>query len=234
MENEILLIPEKEDLERSALADAWKNAGGTVERIGKFWEKPTLHNNAKLTIYGNDTFALVLAQVLSVELVSPKDELIAKLETKWTKRKIDLNKIDDLASLSYPYFIKPVKPKLFVSAIYPNLGAIRNNTKELNGDEVIICSEIIAIDCEVRVFILHGQICDLAVYEGEADLNEAQLFISDFLSEQPDLPEAYVLDIGYNSVNGWFIIEFNAAWGAGLNGCRPEKVMDCIKAATIN
>jgi len=28
------------------------------------------------------------------------------------------------------------------------------------------------------------------------------------------------------------VIEANAAWGAGLNGCAAEKVMPCIAAAT--
>ena len=49
-----------------------------------------------------------------------------------------------------------------------------------------------------------------------------------------DLPKSYVLDIGYNKANGWFIIEFNASWGAGLNGCQAEKVIECIRTATVN
>jgi hypothetical protein len=44
----------------------------------------------------------------------------------------------------------------------------------------------------------------------------------------------YVVDIGYNTEKGWFIIEFNACWGAGLNGCSPEKVIDCIIESTTH
>jgi hypothetical protein len=30
------------------------------------------------------------------------------------------------------------------------------------------------------------------------------------------------------------ILEFNACWGAGLNNCKAEKVIECIIGATIN
>jgi hypothetical protein len=30
----------------------------------------------------------------------------------------------------------------------------------------------------------------------------------------------------------WAVIEFNATWGAGLNGCNPEKVIAAILAAS--
>ncbi len=32
-----------------------------------------------------------------------------------------------------------------------------------------------------------------------------------------------VIDVGYFVDRGGAVIEFNAAWGAGLNGCDPEK-----------
>lgn len=31
---------------------------------------------------------------------------------------------------------------------------------------------------------------------------------------------------------GWAVVEFNAAWGAGLNGCDAEKVLPGIVAAS--
>jgi len=49
-----------------------------------------------------------------------------------------------------------------------------------------------------------------------------------------DLPTTFVLDLGYNEKLGWFVIEFNSSWGAGLNFCKPEKVVECIRAAAVN
>jgi hypothetical protein len=40
--------------------------------------------------------------------------------------------------------------------------------------------------------------------------------------------------MAYDEQIGWFILEFNACWGAGLNNCKAEKVIDCIIDATIN
>lgn len=46
------------------------------------------------------------------------------------------------------------------------------------------------------------------------------------------LPRVVVIDIAYNQEKGWFVLEFNACWGAGLNNCNAEKVIDCIIGAT--
>ena len=88
---------------------------------------------------------------------------------------------------------------------------------------------------EVRSFILNKKIVDLAYYEGKGLLEEPRKFIENFLEEtQIQLPTTFVLDVGYNENDGWFLIEFNSCWGAGLNFCNPTKVIDCLKAATIN
>jgi hypothetical protein len=46
------------------------------------------------------------------------------------------------------------------------------------------------------------------------------------------LPRSVVIDVGYIDNQGWAVVEFNAAWGAGLNGCSPEKVLPAIVAAS--
>ncbi|SHN40625.1 DUF4343 domain-containing protein [Chitinophaga sp. CF418] len=53
-------------------------------------------------------------------------------------------------------------------------------------------------------------------------------------NNQKYLPRVVVVDIAYNEQAGWFLLEFNACWGAGLNNCSAEKVIDCIVNATIN
>jgi len=42
------------------------------------------------------------------------------------------------------------------------------------------------------------------------------------------------LDLGFNEKDGWFILEFNSSWGAGLNSCNAQKVIDYIHIATVN
>ena len=233
--NKILLIPKKTDQERDSVAQAWENQGGIVQRIAKFWIKPNIPEDSQISIYGNDTFALVLAQVLGLKLLIPQDEIIAELDYPWTKRHIQIKPINTLKEINFPKFIKPAKPKLFPAKVYKSLPEIKQNITDMPDNEQIIISEIIHIDKEVRAFILNNQVQDLAFYEGEGDIQEPKIFIENFLKESnTKLPLTYVLDLGFNQQSGWFIIEFNASWGAGLNFCNPEKVLDCIFAATIN
>ena len=234
MKNEILLIPDKPDSERDSIANSWENNGGDVLRIGKFWEKPEI-GSKRITIYGNDTFCLVLAQVLGIDLVMVKDELIGKLDSKWIKRKIELFSINRIGEILFPTFIKPVKPKIFKSKVYDSLVSFKKETEGIDTKETIIRSDIVTISSEVRAFILNREILDMAVYEGKGNLNQAKLFLTDFLNEcHGSLPNTFVIDLGYNDFNKWFIIELNSSWGAGLNSCHPDKVIKGIRAATIN
>lgn len=233
MKQHLLLIPEKDDEERNALAQAWENLGGEVQRVAKFWLKPDVLNK-KISIYGNDTFTLVLAQVLGVDLISPKDEIIARIGNRWTKRKIKTLPLPIYPKLTYPKFIKPVKPKAFRAQIYNSAADFKKEVHLIPEEEKIIVSEIIKIESEVRSFILDREIKDLACYEGKGDIKEARILAEDFLAHFPeDLPKTFVLDLGYNSTDGWFIIELNASWGSGLNSCQAEKVVECIRAASI-
>lgn len=75
---------------------------------------------------------------------------------------------------------------------------------------------------------------DIALYEGSADIEEGAKFLTNFIFSQSNMPKVYVVDIGYNTEKRWFIIEFNACWGAGLNGCNSERVIECIIGATEN
>jgi hypothetical protein len=101
--------------------------------------------------------------------------------------------------------------------------------------EEILTSEIIhPIQAEARSYVMNGEIKDLALYEGDADLTSGMIFLMDFLAEYTAmLPNVVVVDIAFNDSVGWFVLEFNACWGAGLNGCQADKVIDCILAATI-
>lgn len=233
MQTKVLLIPEKSDIERNAVAEAWAQQGGIVKPIGKFWVKPVIES-ASFAIYGNDTFALVLAQVMDVQLLTPQDVLISKLSVIWTKRGVRIISEADLVHLVFPLFLKPTTPKLFKAAVYDSLDDFHHEVGFSSLPKSLICSEVLAIEAEVRAFIFQRTIADLAYYEGQGNVEEAQVFIEAFLKEQSaDLPLTYVMDLGFNQDLGWFVIEFNACWGAGLNGCDPAKVISCIDAATV-
>ena len=228
-----LLIPAKSDEERDRVAQAWEAAGGRVRRVEKFWVKPDLADNEAVAIYGNDTFAQVLAQVLGLKLLSPDDALIGRISKEWTKRTVLQRDLAELVESDFPLFVKPVIPKQFVAAVYQSLSELQAATLDLPGKEAVLTSEKVEISAESRFFVLDGEVQASAIYEGEGDLAEAELLVSAFAqAHASDLPRTYVVDLAFNPDLGWFMLEFNSAWGAGLNGCDPQKVLHCIAAAT--
>ena len=234
MVKEVLLIPNKPDIERDEIANEWIKNGGEVKRIGKFWIKPAISNH-RISIYGYDTFCLVLAQILELEMISVKDEAIAEIDQEYLKRNIKIRKLNEWTDISFPIFIKPVVPKLFKAQIFQSKEALQSKTIDIESNQTIICSEIIQVQKEVRAFILNKKVIELAFYEGKGETKQPKDFLQKFLNNTLlELPKTFVIDIGYNSQNGWFIIEFNSTWGAGLNFCNPSKVIDCIREATIN
>lgn len=168
-------------------------------------------------------------------MISPKDEIISELDREWIKRDIELKEIGQIDKIVFPKFVKPVIPKLFKGQVYTTQEELINSVTDIKPEEKILVSNIIQVESEVRTFILDKEIKDLAFYEGVGNIEEAKLFAQKFLdTTDKQLPKTFVMDLGYNNELGWFIIEFNSSWGAGLNFCNPEKVIDCIKSATIN
>jgi len=231
-----LLIPEKTDIEFEQVFETWTRNGGIIKRLGKYWIRDEELAKQRIAIYGNQTFSLVLAQVYNVELVSPDDVLIAKLESKWTKRKIELKQIGQITQDDFPVFVKPVIPKLFIAGIFQTLTEFKQVTVGLQDSEQVLVSSIVGnIQAEARSFIIDGTVKDIALYEGSGDLTTGKIFLNNFIdNSKKQLPSVVVVDLAYSNDLGWFVLEFNACWGAGLNNCKAENVIDCIIGATIN
>jgi len=73
----------------------------------------------------------VVAQIYNVELLSPDDTLVARLEGKWTKRSIQLRQIGQLSAKDFPTFIKPVVPKIYIAGIFQNIEDFKKVTEGL-------------------------------------------------------------------------------------------------------
>ncbi|XZF14328.1 ATP-grasp domain-containing protein [Chitinophagaceae bacterium MMS25-I14] len=230
-----LLIPEKTDIEFEEIFSTWTQRGGKIKRLGKYWIKDEELAKQPIAIYGNQTFSLVLAQIYNVQLISPDDTVIARLSRKWTKRDITVMQAGQITPDMFPVFIKPVIPKAFMAAVFQNITEFKDAMKGLPDTEEILVSEIVTIEAEARSFVQNGVVKDAALYEGDAVLEKAATFFTDFAeSNKNELPEVVVVDFAYNRQLGWFVLEFNACWGAGLNGCSADKVVDCIVSATVN
>lgn len=231
-----LLIPEKTDPEFVQIFECWTTQGGKIKRLGKYWIKDETLTNRPIAIYGNQTFALVLAQVYDVNLISCDDKLIATLDQWWTKRNLTVKTILDITQNDFPVFIKPVVPKTFATAVFYDLQSFEEVIQGLEtSTEVLLSTIITSIKAEARGYIKQGNLKDLALYEGNVELTSGVTFLENFVkSNQQFLPEVVVVDIAFTEDLGWFILEFNSCWGAGLNNCKADKVIDCIIGATRN
>lgn len=224
-----LIISDKPDVERDALADAFAKGGGEVHRLGRFWDPPVFEPKT-VRVYGADSFCLVLQQKLGFELCSPTDDLMLRVPPRFLQRKLEQRTLAEAPGL-LPSFIKPVVPKQFRGAVYQSADVLAEECRGLPPDTLIMVSEIVTLACEVRSFILDGHVLDAAAYEGSANVGEVIAFVAELTKAMP-LPRTLVVDVGFIPNRGWAVIEFNASWGAGLNGCDAEKVLPAVLAAS--
>jgi ATP-grasp domain-containing protein len=65
------------------------------------------------------------------------------------------------------------------------------------------------------------------------ELAEAEAFLARVLADAAvPLPPAVVVDVGLIAGRGWAIVEANAAWGAGICGCAPDRLLPVLRRAT--
>jgi hypothetical protein len=229
MEHETLIVPAKPDVERDAVADAWVSGGGKVLRIDRFWARPDVEP-ARVALYGADTFCLVLAQLLGIELVSPPDDLLLGADRRLTRRTVRGVSLDEALRGPFPLFVKPLVPKQFRARVWRAADELRAECAGLALDTAVITSEVVEIRAEARAWILDGQVLSCAVYDGVGDRDDASSFIAAGVTGL-DLPGTCVIDAALVE-GGWCILEANASWGAGLNGCDATAAARCIDRAT--
>ena len=225
-----LLISDKADVERDAVARAFESCGGTVHRIGRFWDPPTFEAST-VRVYGAVVFCLVLQQKLGLTLCSPPDELLLGAPSQFLNRRVTRQTLGEISSVDFPAFIKPVAPKLFSGAVYETRDALVAECRGLPVETAIFVSERVTLAAEVRTFVLQGEVLDAALYEGESELSGAVDFVR-ALTMSMALPRTVVIDVGFVDGRGWVLVEFNPSWGAGLNGCDAGKVLPAIVSAT--
>ncbi|MCP4525306.1 MAG: ATP-grasp domain-containing protein [Aestuariibacter sp.] len=228
----ILVIPDKPDSERFAVADAWHNYGGEVLKLGRFWEPPEIDRN-KVRLYGDSTFCLVLEQKLNLKLVSPPDDILTSVSGEWLKRTVRLVQLKEAYGLKFPVFIKSLIPKVFRASVYRTRAELSEECSGLEDDTRVIVSDIVKFVAEARSFVLNGKVKTCAVYEGDAAVKDAERFTFSFAeNNRLFIPKTCVIDVGCLDSGEWALIETNATWGSGLNDCNPEKAAECIAYAT--
>ncbi|MBT9586631.1 ATP-grasp domain-containing protein [bacterium] len=222
------MIPARSDPERDAVASCWERSGGKLLRLDRFWEPPEL-DRTQVRLYGHDTFCLVVAQKLNLGLLSPPDDLLVQVDPKWLQREVRLSTLGSLET--FPVFVKPLVPKAFRAGVYADRCQLDRECAGLEATTPALVAPPVTIAAEARGFILDGKLLTCAIYEGEGSLAEASGLLSK-IAAQALLPATCVLDVALVEGKGWALLEANAAWGSGLNGCNPQQVVPCLARAT--
>jgi len=214
-----LVISDKADIERDAVAESWTSMGGDVLRLGRFWDPPAL-DPSTTRVYGADSFCQVLAQKLGLSLLSPPDDLLLHLPTTVTKRTLSRTIASEVQALEYPVFVKSMIPKLIRSRVYESADELVIECRGLEPESELIVSEIVTLVAEARAWVLEGEVVSIACYEGDSSTNDAAALVRE-VATSTLVPAACVIDVALTTDRGWIALEANAAWGAGLTSDRP-------------
>lgn len=108
-------------------------------------------------------------------------------------------------------------------------------------------AEVVKWEKEFRCFFLDRELQTLSIYlrgnelqrengfaACESELEEAEAFARKVLSDPTvDVPNAAVMDVGVISGRGWAVVELNSAWGSGIYGCDPQRVLEVLRHSAI-
>ncbi|MGH7143821.1 MAG: ATP-grasp domain-containing protein [Planctomycetota bacterium] len=229
---------DSQNLWRAAIRLGWE-----VERLQGWRADANLCSVAEPVFHVEGIFGPALAQQFGRRLLAIPEDWLPRLPQKYRRRSIFMTTLGEARKRTEPAFIKPPNDKSFEARVY--LGS--ELPAEYDPAAAVLVSEVVVWEREFRCFILDRQPFALSIYERdgqlqerngfvqtEAEQSEALAFLANVLADpQVQLPRAAVLDIGVIAGQGWAVVEANPAWGSGLYGCDPEKVLAVLRQASV-
>jgi hypothetical protein len=245
----VLVLSPRYSPDSRRLAKAADEAGWDVERLHTWHVPDSLRGRKDIVIYGEHLFGEFLQGRLGIRLVDPPDDLLQAIPEDLRRREVRLARYIDARNESSPKFIKPPNFKNFKAAVYAT-GKDLPDEPDLATTDVLV-SEVVKWDVEFRCFILNGAVVDLSAYARDGNLNATD-DLRESWKATPDevksalqtaaavvasgikLPPAYALDVGQIAGRGWAVVEANAAWGSGIYGCEPAKILPVLQMSVVN
>ena len=160
----------------------------------------------------------VRARLKDFGIVTPEIDYPEELQ-QYLQRKIWHSKIDTINSHPevWPVFVKPVEDKKFT-------GIVVKSPKDLIGcgscydNADVICSEVISIKAEWRVFVRYNGILDVRPYKGDWHLHFNPAIIEQCVAEYSEAPAGYAIDFGVTDKGQTILIEVNDGYALGSYG----------------
>ncbi len=234
-----------------ALWRAATQLGWDVERL-RSWQVPEeLRSIADPVLYLEGLFGQTLAAQFGLRLLEPPLDWLPNLPVEFRQRQVSLSTLGACREIVEPAFIKPPNDKSFTARVYTGAEL----PLEYDDDTPVLVAEVVTWQKEFRCFILDRQIRTVSVYlrDGvlqrdspeerlrqrnfaatESELAEVESFVRKILTDtRIDLPRTAVLDVGVIANRGWAVVEQNAAWGSGIYGCDPVRVLEVLRYAAV-
>jgi hypothetical protein len=227
----------------------WRAAvelGWDVERLSGWRVPDELRHVREPVLYLEGLFGPMLAEQFGQRLIEPPADWLPRLPVEYRKRNVELVPLRSARQLTEPAFIKPPNDKSFPARVYVGAELPREELHEgYDENSPVLVAEIVSWDIEFRCFVLDREPQALSVYlrdgqlqrehgfaASDSERREAEEFVRAVLAdERVDLPRAVVLDVGVIRGRGWAVVELNAAWGSGIYGCDPARVLEVLRFA---
>jgi hypothetical protein len=217
--------------------------GWGVERLSTWRVPDDLRAVADPVLFLEGLFGPSLAEEFGLRLLEPPVDWLPRLPEEYRKRRVTLTSLREARNLAEPAFVKPPNDKSFEARVYT--GA--NLPEGFDEDSPVLIAEVVEWEKEFRCFLMDREPQTLSVYlrggelqresgfaASDTELGEAESFIRGVLAdERVELPRATVLDVGIIAGRGWAVVEQNAAWGSGLYGCNPERVLEVLRYSAV-
>jgi hypothetical protein len=219
-----------------------------VERLGGR-RPPDRLRDRDVVLYGEPLFAEVIAAELGVALLDAPFRWLLDLPERHRQRAIELTTMGRARQLPGPVFVKPADGrKGFEGAVY-GPDAPLPSTAAQPDDTPVFTAEPVTWDVEFRCFVLDRRVVAMSPYlragkfalvedgtwyAAPEEFEQAEAYARTLLSDEDvPLPPTIVVDIGKVPGRGWAVIEANSAWGAGIYGCDPGRVLDVLARACV-
>ncbi|GGX97479.1 hypothetical protein GCM10010324_49580 [Streptomyces hiroshimensis] len=211
------------------LAAAARRRGMRVETLPRGADPADCRegNRGEAHYYGGPLFAARVRDRLGLCLLEPADDWLSGLPRTFSGRAIRTATLAEARALTRPAFVKPPTDKSFPAAVYGDGGGSPAGPGLPSWTPVQI-SEVVTWHCEVRLFLLDGEVRTGSQYAVFGRLDAAPLdghpqraAILEFASRLAGaaghtLPSAVVVDVGLMSAGDgaprWAVVEANMAW----------------------
>ena len=232
--------PDSIALWKAAIAAGWE-----VTRLSS-WRPPEGFTAVDPVLCDEPLFALMMAEALSLALLEPTLDWLPRLPLAYRRREVAALTLAEARALRAPTFVKPADDKCFPARVYAS-GAELPVLAHLPADTPALAAEPVVWEREFRAFVAERRVLTLSIYlrggelgktddgdwpASDEELASARAFLEAMLDDPAvAVPPAAVIDVGVIRDRGWAVVESNPAWGSGICGCDPHRVLPVLARA---